>query len=104
ILSSLLAAWILTSGTEPVSCTQSAAGRASYITYDEARPILEALQEALPAELRPANPQEAGSAWANWVAHHDAEIRGRLAQGDEDSLINLLLFGTCFTSHPPITL
>jgi SAM-dependent methyltransferase len=104
ILSSLLADWILASGTEPVSCTQSPAGKARYITYDEARPILEALQEALPAELRPANPQEAASAWANWVVHHDAEIRGRLAQGEEDSLINLLLFGTSFTGHPRITL
>ena len=104
ILSSLLAASILASATEPLSCVQSPAGKASYITYDEARPILEALQEVLPAELRPANPQEARSAWAKWVAHHDAEIRGRLAQGDEDSLINLLLFGTSFTGHPRITL
>lgn len=104
ILSSLLAVWILAPGTEPLSCTQFPAGKASYITYDEARPILEALQEALPAELRSASPQEARVAWAKWVAHHDAEIRSRLAQGDEDSLINLLLFGTSFTGHPRITL
>jgi hypothetical protein len=104
ILSSLLAASILASATEPASCTQSPAGKASYITYSEARPILEAMQDVLPAELRPANPQETQSAWAKWVAQHDSEIRARLAQGEEDSLINLLLFGTSFTGHPRITL
>ena len=104
ILLSLLSSLIPTFAPEPASCTQSPAGRVSFITYDEARPILEALREALPAELRPTTPQEAASAWANWVVHHDAEIRGRLAQGEEDSLINLLLFGTSFTGHPRITL
>ena len=37
-------------------------------------------------------------------ANRDLEIRRRLAQGDDDSLINFLLFGTSFTRRPRITL
>lgn len=80
------------------------AGKVSYIPYEEARPILDALSELLPSELRAATPQRIPSAWAKWVARRDAEIRARLAQGDEDSLINFLLFGTSFTRNPRITL
>lgn len=73
-----------------------------YITYPEARPVLEALADILPVELRAAN--DLSSKWANWVARRDAEIRSRVAQGDEDSLVNFLMFGTSFTRRPRITL
>jgi hypothetical protein len=33
------------------------------------------------------------------VKRQDAEIRGRLAQGAEDSVVNLLLFGMRFTTQ-----
>jgi hypothetical protein len=35
-----------------------------------------------------------------WLSRRDAEIRGRVERGDEDSLVNLMLFGTSFTSLP----
>src|SRR6185369_3587177 len=38
-----------------------------------------------------------------WVGRRDLEIRRRLIQGDEDSLVNVLLFGTSFTRQPRIT-
>jgi hypothetical protein len=76
----------------------------SYIPYQEASPIIEALKDVAPLELRSASSATLPSAWAKWVAARDSEIRGRLAQGDEDSLINLLLFGTSFTQNPRITL
>lgn len=72
----------------------------SYIPYEEARPILQALTDVVPAALRTASSET----WAKWVASRDLEIRRRLAQGDEDSLINFLLFGTSFTRRPRITL
>ena len=34
---------------------------------------------------------------------HDAAIRARLAQGDEDSVVNLWLYGTTFTTLPRAT-
>jgi hypothetical protein len=39
-------------------------------------------------------------AWPDWIARHDREIRARLEQGDEDTIVNWLLFGTSFTSKP----
>jgi hypothetical protein len=36
-----------------------------------------------------------------WVRRHDVDIRARVARGDEDSLVNLWLFGTSFTAQPP---
>jgi hypothetical protein len=40
----------------------------------------------------------AGSAaWDAWIRARDAEVRGRIDQGVEDSISNLILFGTSFT-------
>ena len=78
--------------------------RVTYLTFEDARPIVEALGEALPAELRGAASKDLPSIWANWIVRRDAEIRARVVQGDEDSLVNFLLFGTSFTRSPRITL
>lgn len=79
-------------------------GNVSYTSFEEARPILEMLNEILPAELKAAGSAGAATAWTKWAARRDAEIRARLIQGDEDSLVNFLLFGTSYTRAPRITL
>jgi hypothetical protein len=38
--------------------------------------------------------------WPDWIERHDREIRARLEQGDEDTIVNWMLFGTSFTSRP----
>src|SRR5262245_7538198 len=75
-----------------------------YIPYDDARPILEAMAEALPADLRSVPEAERPVRWPAWVRHKDADTRARLMDGDEDSLVNFMLFGTSFTRRPRITL
>lgn len=77
-----------------------AAAPARFISYKEARPILGEMSGALPSELTAQTPAQVEAAWPNWVERHDREIRARLAQGDEDTLVNWLLFGTSFTSRP----
>ena len=37
------------------------------------------------------------------MSRRDAAIRARLREGDEDSIVNLLWFGTAFTTHPRMT-
>jgi SAM-dependent methyltransferase len=79
-----------------------------YIPYEEAAGLL-----AGQRDLRPEGgdlPAKAGSRlqisasdWPGWVAKRDAEIRARLAQGDEDSLVYLWLYGTSFTKLPRAT-
>lgn len=82
---------------------QASKQKAVYLTFNEARPVLEALGEILPSELKNKSATELAAAWPNWISRRDAEIRSRLALGDEDSLLNLLLFGTSFTNEPRIT-
>jgi CheR methyltransferase, SAM binding domain len=65
----------------------------AYLSYERARPVFEALGERLPAP----------SEWPEWIAEADRQTRARVAQGDEISVVNLLLFGTSFTSEPRIT-
>ena len=39
---------------------------------------------------------------AAWSQRQDKAIRARLQQGDLDSMVNLLLYGTSFTKQPRI--
>lgn len=100
----LLASLILLGSQAPTLYAQSPGRKVSYITYEDAQPILAALNEVAPAELKAAGSTEGALAWTKWVTQRDAEIRARLIQGDEDSLINFLLFGTSYTRRPRITL
>src|SRR5260370_38097433 len=68
--------------------------------YSDAKPILEALEEALPTELRDIPAEKREAAWIDWAKSRDTQIRARLAQGDEDTVVNFLLFGTSFTHQP----
>jgi hypothetical protein len=72
-----------------------AAGRA-FTPYDTVKPIL----SQGPAELRNADESE----WLAWAARHDRQIRARVEQGDLDSMVNLLLYGTSFTKQPRISM
>lgn len=90
--------------TTPEAAFNAQPRKVSYIDYEDAVPIMEALREALPPDLRGAAKSDLAAAWRRWVERRDQEIRARLVQGDEDSIVNFLLFGTSFTRKPRITL
>lgn len=74
------------------------------IPFTDAAPILDVLREDLwPMELRAKSRAEIDAGWSQWVASRDAAVRARVQEGDDDSVINLLLFGTTFTSQPRVT-
>lgn len=77
--------------------------RVVYLTYEEAKPILDAAADMLPEGLKGRSQTELARDWPNWVVRRDKEIRARLLQGDEDTLVNFLLFGTSYTKQPRIT-
>ena len=64
------------------------------------RPILAELAGKLPAELGGLTAAKLESAWPAWIERHDRDVRARLEQGDEDTIVNWMLFGTSFTSRP----
>lgn len=71
-----------------------AAGRA-FSPYASVQPLL-----ALSPELKNATEPQ----WLAWAAKHDQDIRARLDQGDLDTLVNFLLYGTSFTRQPRISM
>jgi hypothetical protein len=74
------------------------------LTYADAKPVIETLrQDFLPLELRAGTSADREARWDGWLSRHDREIRSRLDRGDEDSIVNLLLFGVTFTMLPRVT-
>jgi hypothetical protein len=78
----------------------AAAPPARLVRFSEARAILTELAGQLPSDLATLTPAQLESAWPAWIERHDRDIRARLDRGDEDTLVNWLLFGTSFTSRP----
>ena len=68
------------------------------IPFADAKQVLQVLRdELLPETLRLLTPAQREAEWPGWVKGRDAAIRQRVVQGDEDSVIHLVLFGTTFT-------
>ncbi len=54
-----------------------------------------------PASRRPnsrAKTNTLPQRWSQWARHHDAETRARIDAGDQETIVNWLLFGTTFTT------
>jgi hypothetical protein len=76
-------------------------GAGRYASFAEVAPVLAALNDIVPPELRgDGDPASRSTAWDIWAERHDGEVRRRLDRGDEDTIVNWLLFGTSFTSRP----
>ena len=73
-------------------------GHRPAVSFATVKSVLEALANELPPELK--EPNEAK--WKAWAQHEDDIVRARLEQGALDSMINLLLFGTSFTTQPRV--
>ena len=93
VLASLVAVGPIAQPAAPIAA-------ATNMAYGDAQPILEVLHDNLPGDLRGKTASDLQRAWPAWVSRRDAEIRARLTRGDEDSLVNFLLFGTTFTRLP----
>ncbi len=72
-------------------------GHRPVVSFATVKSVLEALANELP-ELKEANEAK----WKAWAQHEDDIVRARLEQGALDSMINLLLFGTSFTTRPRV--
>ena len=70
----------------------------SIVSFKTAKPLLEAHAGELSPQLKEPNEGR----WKAWAQHEDNVVRTRLEQGALDSMINLLLFGTSFTTQPRV--
>jgi len=82
---------------------QNAAGGIRFLEYDDAEPVVRSGKLALPPAFQNSGADAIRTSWPQWVRARDAEIRGRLQRGEEDTLANFVLFGTSFTSLPRVT-
>ena len=82
-----------------ILATAFAASRA-FSSFANVKPILDAQRDGLPSELKNADQAK----WLAWSRRQDKAIRARLQQGELDSMVNLLLYGTSFTSQPRISM
>lgn len=74
-----------------------------YIPFTAAKPVVEAFKDSLPPDLKGKPEAAIATDWPQWVRQQDESVRARLEKGDEDSLVNLLLYGTSFTKQPRVT-
>jgi hypothetical protein len=74
-----------------------------FVTLATAQPVLKAMRDSLPPQLKASSPITA-AAWNKWVQGQDKQIRGRLGAGEEDTLTNLLRLGVTYTTQPRILL
>jgi hypothetical protein len=75
----------------------AAVAPARFVRFTEARPMLTELAGTLPSDLNTLSTTQLEKAWPAWIENHDRQIRARLEQGDEDTIVNWMLFGTSFT-------
>jgi SAM-dependent methyltransferase len=73
-------------------------GHRPIVSFAAAKPVLEGLVNELPPQLKQPNE----SKWKAWAQHEDEVVRARLERGALDSMVNLLLFGTSFTTQPRV--
>jgi CheR methyltransferase, SAM binding domain len=76
------------------SCAAAvSAQEARFLSFAEARETLSAFGRT-----------DDGPAWDAWIRAQDREVRARVDRGVEDSISNLILYGTSFTALPPLAI
>ena len=71
------------------------------VPFAVARVAFDALRrDTWPTEFGRADLTEIEQAWPAWVRGRDAATRARLDDGEADSVVHLLLFGSSFTARP----
>jgi SAM-dependent methyltransferase len=100
MLSMAFAAATACAGTAPSAgdapVNEPALPESSVIPYEEVGTLLQVPQVQAPQELTASGDRRA--AWHHWLERHRADLDARLLRGDEDSIVNLMLYGTTFTS------
>ncbi len=72
-----------------------------FVPLASAQPVLSAMRDSLPPELKVSNPITA-AAWDKWVQTQDKKIRIRVEEGEENTLTNLLRLGITYSREPRI--
>jgi len=89
--------------TNDSSTATSKQANVQFISLSQASPVLQSLAAVLPEELVHTVAANDQAEWDRYVRKEDAATRKRLRAGDLDTLANLLLFGTSYTTATILT-
>lgn len=86
-------------------CAAQPSGRLAveFVSYEQVKRLRENCNPMLPAELAGLGEEALRREWPNWIRRRDREIHSRLLRGEEDSLVNFVLFGVSFTDQPRVS-
>src|ERR1039458_9065778 len=73
----------------------TSAWKVRYLPFDQVRDLIEEMVSAGAPDV-PAEEIKNAAAWDEWIHARDRAIRGRIDRGVEDSISNLILFGTSY--------
>jgi hypothetical protein len=74
-----------------------------FLDFERVEPLLAGNSFTIPGSLA-GTKEQMRSSWPRWIQNHDREIRSRLLRGEEDTLVNFVLFGVSFTDQPRVVL
>ena len=83
--------------------TAGASAAARYVAYDEVSGVLTSLAGLVSPDLKNGDTL-LPARWPEWASRYDRQIRSRLEAGDQETVVNWLLFGTTFTRQPRVPL
>ena len=72
-----------------------------YLPFDEVRDLISTMVNAGAPDV-PSGDFHGAASWNSWIHAWDREIRGRTDRGIEESISNLILFGTSYSQLLPI--
>ena len=85
--------WVCLAALYASCAVAASAQEARFLTFDEARETLSAFGRT-----------DDAAAWDAWIRTQDRDVRARVDRGVEDSIGNLILYGTSFTGLPPLAI
>jgi len=80
----------------------STSPEARFLGFEQVGPLLKNCRLPLPKGFGGLEEEAIRREWPAWARNRDLEIRSRLLRGEEDSLVNFVLFGVSFTDQPRI--
>ena len=89
---------VLCAVCSPIAAVAQSAPNTDFLSFQEVQPVLQVMRGNLPKGLSESGTVTA-SFWTDWAKTEDAEIRGRLERGEQDTLTNLLRFGVTYTKE-----
>jgi hypothetical protein len=72
-----------------------------FLPFGQIQDLMSAMMSAGAPDMPGAEIRDAAS-WNRWIEGRDREIRSRIDRGIEDSISNLIFFGTSYSALPPI--